>query len=438
MMRMSVRPLIATLLLGAAVASAACSGSEAVSTTPPAGGRGGGQGPAVPVTATSAQQKAVPLDVTAIGTVIAASTVAVRAQITGELMTVNFKEGDEVEQGQVLFTLDKRPFEAALAQAEAQLQKDVAQAANAKAQAVRYQDLAQRGIATREQVDSMTSQAAALEGTVAADRANIQSARVQLDYATIEAPISGRTGLLQVHKGNLVRANDTIPIVSINRITPVYVTFAIPESMLPQFKRYMGAGTIRVEAQAPNDTGRASIGRIDFIDIAVDSMPGHGTCVTLRLKGAVIRKVTPPISAAPRLPRRDGAPSGTVLYIEDNAANALIVQELLAQWPGVRLLLAADGQSGIALARQTAPDLVLLDMRLPDLHGIEVLAALRMEPLTASIPVVSLSASAMPEEVDAARAAGATAYWTKPIDFAPFLKGVSSLLAKRATRFPPA
>jgi len=173
-------------------------------------------------------------------------------------------------------------------------------------------------------------------------------------------------------------------------------------------------------------------------DIAVDSMPGHGTCVTLRLKGAVIRKVTPPISAAPRLPRRDGAPSGTVLYIEDNAANALIVQELLAQWPGVRLLLAADGQSGIALARQTAPDLVLLDMRLPDLHGIEVLAALRMEPLTASIPVVSLSASAMPEEVDAARAAGATAYWTKPIDFAPFLKGVSSLLAKRATRFPPA
>ena len=276
--------------LAASVASAACSGGEAVATTPPSG-RGGGQNPPVPVTATTVEQKSVPFDVKAIGTVIAASTVAVRAQITGELMSVNFKEGDEVKEGQVLFTLDKRPFEAVLQQAEAQLQKDVAQAANAKAQATRYQDLAQRGIATREQVDQMTTQATALEATVAADRANIQSARVQLDYATIEAPISGRTGLLQVHKGNLVRANDTIPIVSINRITPVYVTFAIPESMLPQFKQYMTAGTIRVEARAPNDTGKASTGKIDFIDIAVDNTTG-----TIKVKGTFPnedRKLTP-------------------------------------------------------------------------------------------------------------------------------------------------
>jgi multidrug efflux system membrane fusion protein len=289
---MATRPsvLVVSAALAASLAICACSGGEAVSSTPPSG-RGGGQNPPVPVTATTVEQKSVPFDVQAIGTVIAASTVAVRAQITGELMSVNFKEGDEVKEGQVLFTLDKRPFEATLQQAEATLQKDVAQAANAKAQAARYQDLAQRGIATREQVDQMTTQATALEATVAADRANIQSARVQLDYATIEAPISGRTGLLQVHKGNLVRANDTIPIVSINRITPVYVTFAIPESMLPQFKRYMGAGTIRVEAQAPNDTGRASIGRIDFIDIAVDSTTG-----TIKVKGTFPnedRKLTP-------------------------------------------------------------------------------------------------------------------------------------------------
>src|SRR4029077_18452681 len=169
-----------------------------------------------------------------------------------------------VQQGQVLFVLDKRPFEAALQQAEAQLQKDLAQLANATSQSVRYQDLQQRGIATREQVDQMTTQAAALDATVAADRANIQSARVQLDYATIEAPISGRTGLLQVHKGNLVRANDTAPIVSINRISPVYVTFAVPESMPPLFKHYMAAGSVRVEAKAPNDPGAASVGRIDF------------------------------------------------------------------------------------------------------------------------------------------------------------------------------
>ena len=289
---MLTRPsvLVVSAALAASLASAACSGGEAVSSTPPSG-RGGGQNPPVPVTAAAVEDKAVPFDVNAIGTVIAASTVAVRAQITGELMSVNFKEGDEVKEGQVLFTLDKRPFEAALLQSEAQLQKDLAQLANAKAQSVRYQDLQQRGIATREQVDQMTTQAASLDATVAADRANIQSARVQLDYATIEAPISGRTGLLQVHKGNLVRANDTAPIVSINRITPVYVTFAIPESMLPQFKRYMAIGTIRVEAHAPNDTGPASIGKIDFIDIAVDSTTG-----TIKVKGTFPnedRRLTP-------------------------------------------------------------------------------------------------------------------------------------------------
>ena len=166
---MLIRPsvLVVSAALAASLASAACSGGEAVSSTPPSG-RGGGQNPPVPVTAAAVEDKAVPFDVNAIGTVIAASTVAVRAQITGELMSVNFKEGDEVKEGQVLFTLDKRPFEAALLQSEAQLQKDLAQLANAKAQSVRYQDLQQRGIATREQVDQMTTQAASLEpGTTA-------------------------------------------------------------------------------------------------------------------------------------------------------------------------------------------------------------------------------------------------------------------------------
>lgn len=298
MMLNRFRLVVAPCALLLALAGAACSRGEAQA--PPGGGtgaagrgngRGGGQNPPVPVTATEVVRKAIPLDVQGIGTVIAASTVAVRAQVTGELMQVNFKEGDEVKQGQVLFVLDKRPFQAALQQVEAQLQKDQAQLANARAQAVRYQDLQQRGIATREQVDQMTTQAAALEATVAADRATVESARVQLDYATIEAPISGRTGLLQVHKGNLVRANDTTPIISINRITPVYVTFAIPESMLPAFKRYMAAGSIRVEARAPNDTGAPAIGKIDFIDIAVDATTG-----TIKVKGTfpnADRRLTP-------------------------------------------------------------------------------------------------------------------------------------------------
>src|SRR5215831_14344084 len=183
--------------LAASLAASACSGGEAVATTPPSGGRGGGggQNQAVPVTVAQAVQKSMPIMIQGIGTVIAASTVSVRAQITGEMTSVNFKEGEDVEKGQVLVTLDKRPFEAVLLQAQATLEKDTAQAANARSQAARYQDLLQRGIATREQVDTMRTQAAALEATVAADRASVENAKVQLTYATIVAPMTGRTGL---------------------------------------------------------------------------------------------------------------------------------------------------------------------------------------------------------------------------------------------------
>jgi membrane fusion protein, multidrug efflux system len=258
--------------------TAACSG-EAVQSTPPAVGRGGPQN-AVPVTTAPVVQKTMPIEIEAIGTVIAASTVAVRAQITGELMSVNFKEGDDVKEGQVLVTLDKRPLEAALQQAQSTLNRDLAQLANAKAQAARYQDLVQRGIVAREQFDQISTTAAALEATVGADRAAVENARLQLGYATIAAPMSGRTGLLQVHRGNLVRANDTTPIVTINRITPVYVSFAVPEGQLPDLKRYLARGPLSVTAQAPDDTGRPSTGRVTFIDNAVDVTTG-----TIKAKG---------------------------------------------------------------------------------------------------------------------------------------------------------
>src|SRR5262249_44612824 len=235
----------------------------------------------VPVTVDKAVQKSMPITIQGIGTVIAASTVAVRAQITGEMTSVNFKEGEDVEKGQVLVTLDKRPFEAALQQAQATLEKDTAQAANARSQAARYQDLLQRGIAPREQVDTMRTQAAALEATVAADRASVENAKVQLTYATILSPMSGRTGLLQVHPGNLVRANDTQPIVTINRITPVYVSFSVPEAQLPALKRFMAAqGSLAATANAPTETGAPSTGRGNFIDNADDPTTG-----TIKVKG---------------------------------------------------------------------------------------------------------------------------------------------------------
>ena len=268
-------------MLGAALVAAACGGEAAPANPPAAGGRGGAQSaPAVPVTTAPVIQKAVPLTIEGIGTVIAASTVAVHSQVTGELTSVNFIEGDEVKEGQIIVTLDKRPLEATLNLAQATLERDLAQTANARAQAVRYQDLLKRGIATHEQVDQMMANAGAADATVVADRANVDSAKVQLDYATIRAPLAGKTGLLQVHPGNLVRAGDAGAIVTINKISPVYVSFAIPEAMLPILKRYMAKGKLGVTALAPNDDGAPSSGVINFVDNAVDPTTGQ-----IKIKG---------------------------------------------------------------------------------------------------------------------------------------------------------
>jgi multidrug efflux system membrane fusion protein len=222
----------------------------------------------------------MPITLTVIGTAEAYSTVAVHAQITGELTSAKFADGDDVAKGQVLFELDRRPFEATLAQAQANLQRDLAQAANAQAQTERYQDLMRRGIATREQLDQLRTNAAALEATVAADRAAVENAQVQLTYATITAPIPGRTGKLMVHAGNLVRAGDTTPLVVINQISPIHVSFGIPESQLGDFKRYMAQQSIQVDASPPNDDRRPSRGRVSFVDNAVDHTTG-----TIEIRG---------------------------------------------------------------------------------------------------------------------------------------------------------
>jgi multidrug efflux system membrane fusion protein len=267
------------LALASSLMTVGCSGGEAVQATPPSG-RGGASNAAVPVATAVVTEKAIPLEIDVIGTAEAYSTVSVRAQLTGELTTVTFNEGDDVRKGQVLFTLDRRPLESALEQARANLQRDAAQAANAAAQAQRYQDLAARGIATKEQVDTTQTAVAALQGTLAADRAAVENATVQLQYATIAAPIAGRTGALMVHAGNLVRANDAAPLVVINQVSPMYVSFAIPESRLPELKQYMAERSVKVEALAPNDPGAPSVGHITFVDNAVDPTTG-----TIRIKG---------------------------------------------------------------------------------------------------------------------------------------------------------
>jgi multidrug efflux system membrane fusion protein len=216
----------------------------------------------------------MPIEIRVIGSVEAYSVVSVHAQVTGQLTNVNFKEGDDVTKDQVLFALDRRPLEAALMQAQANLQRDIAQAANAKVIAKRYADLAGQGIATTEQVETNRASAAALEATVEADKAAVENAKVQLQYATIASPIAGRTGALMVHEGNLVQPTDTKPLVVINQVAPIYVSFAIPESRLPELRRYMGRGTLAVEAKPPSDDGTSSRGNITFVDNNVDQTTG--------------------------------------------------------------------------------------------------------------------------------------------------------------------
>jgi membrane fusion protein, multidrug efflux system len=262
-------PFLGCVLVAAL--SAACSSGDPTSAQAAAAR---GAGAAVPVTIAKVEQKSVPLALTVIGTAEASSNVAVRSQITGSLTSVNFKEGDDVTKGQVLFTLDRRPLEGALQQAEATLQRDTAQAAQAKSTAARYQDLQNRGIATKEQADQSRTSATALDATLESDRAAVENAKVQLQYATIAAPISGRTGALIVHEGNLVRANDTVPLVVINQVAPIFVSFGIPEGRLPELRRFMAQGTVRVDATAPGEDV-PSTGRITFIDNSVDSTTGQ-------------------------------------------------------------------------------------------------------------------------------------------------------------------
>jgi multidrug efflux system membrane fusion protein len=242
------------------------------------GGRDGGT-PAVPVTVATVVQKAMPIEIQVIGSAEPYSTVAIRSQITGLLNAVNFREGDIVRKDQVLFELDRRPLVAALEQAQANLQRDMAQAANAEVQATRLQQLVDRGIAPRDQGDTAKTSVVAMNATVEADRAAVENAKIQIQYATIPSPLTGRTGALMVHQGNLVRANDQTPLVVINEVAPISVAFSIPEARLTELRRYMSGGSLAVTA-TPQGSDRSSTGRIAFIDNAVDQNTG-----TIRIKG---------------------------------------------------------------------------------------------------------------------------------------------------------
>jgi multidrug efflux system membrane fusion protein len=228
---------------------------------------------AVPVIVTNVARKSVPIQVSAIGNVEAYSTVSIKAQVPGELLGVHFKEGDSVHKGQLLLTIDPRPYQAALAQAQAALARDEALAVNNRAQAQRYAKLLEAGIVAHQEAESFTSAADASDAVVKADEAAIQTAQINFEFCQIYSPIDGRTGYLMLKPGNLVKVAD-VPIVVINQVSPIFVNFTVPQQVLPDIRKFMAQGTLLVTATLPNDSGPDEHGTLTFVDNAVDPTTG--------------------------------------------------------------------------------------------------------------------------------------------------------------------
>jgi len=308
---MPKRILPAALVVALPLLLASCSSPGNGPGVASAAGRGGRGGDgSVPVVTARAERKAMPVTVAAVGTAEAISSVAIRSQVTGQLTAIHFTEGQEVQQGQPLFSLDRRPFQAALQQAEAVLARDTATLRNAEATQARTDTLFQRGLVARDQYESQRASTAALAATIEADKAAVETARLNLQYAEISSPIAGRTGSLGAHVGDLVLANDINSLVVINQLSPVYVTFSVPGRLLADIRRYQAQEPLSVTAAAPQASSPAAApptspggtpgadrpgtgagvapdtsatvarGVVTFIDNAVDATTG-----TIRLKG---------------------------------------------------------------------------------------------------------------------------------------------------------
>jgi membrane fusion protein, multidrug efflux system len=274
------RITFAAIALTLTVVLAACSEKGSSAAEKKAGGE-----PAVPVVLAPVMAKTVPLHIQGIGNVEPFASVAVKGRVDGQIIKVFFADGQEVEKGRPLFQLDPRPFEAALKQSEANLLRDKAQREHARAQERRYKDLLQKNFVSKDAYSQFLTNVETADATVRADEAAVENARLQLEYATIRAPISGRTGKIMVQLGNLVKANDTVSLVLINQIAPVYLSFAVPEHFLPEIRKYMAAGRIPVQAQLSDGERSTVEGELAFLENAVDTSTG-----TIRLRAVFQNK----------------------------------------------------------------------------------------------------------------------------------------------------
>lgn len=235
--------------------------------------------PGVPVTVATVESRTLPVRLAAVGNGEAVRSVAVKARVDGQIDRAFFTEGQEVKAGDLLFQLDPRPLQALLAQAEAKLAGDRAQLAQAQSKERRYLDLQARNFVSGEFYAQVRTDLEAAQANLRADQAAVDNARVQLEYTTIRSPVAGRTGKILIQPGNLVKANDTNALVVINQLTPIYVSFTVPEQHLTDLRQGLAQGPLAVRAQVPQDGGDPAMGHLAFIDNAVDAGTG-----TVRLK----------------------------------------------------------------------------------------------------------------------------------------------------------
>jgi multidrug efflux system membrane fusion protein len=278
-------PPLSRLRLGLALAPALLLLTGCGGQAPAAGGGKAGKGAkggAAPVLVATVERKVVPLALEAIGAVEPIRSTAVRSQVTGTLRKRVIREGQDVREGELLFEIDPRPFRNALQSAEADLQKVRVQLETARAQVARYRSLTADQMVSKEQFEKINDAARALEAEALAVESRLATARIQLEYCSIRAPLAGRSGQITLHEGDIVRANDTgAPLTTIHQLSPINVTFGVPQQYLGALQRYRAAGQLAVAATPPGADEKPELGELTFLDNAVESATG-----TLRLKAA--------------------------------------------------------------------------------------------------------------------------------------------------------
>jgi multidrug efflux system membrane fusion protein len=230
--------------------------------------------PPPPVRVAAVTQQNVTAYEKTIGTIMANATVQVTSRVDGQLDSAAFTEGQMVHQGDILFRLDPKPFQAALAQARATIARDEASLASAKNDAMRYSTLAKMGAASSSQRDQFVAQAKALTATVTADKAVAETAELNLQWSVIRSPVDGKTGPILIQPGNLIKANDTNALVTITQIHPVKVSFFLPQSDVPQIQSRMSSGALSADIQVHNATQTHENANVDFVGNAVSSTTG--------------------------------------------------------------------------------------------------------------------------------------------------------------------